>query len=483
MRDSRRLRLRDSLHLDQDATLTLSATALPTFEFTSSILTVDVGSCCQSTEPPTARPTTSSSPSQPPGPIPSSQRLPALAIAAITVAGALLLFAVTGVPLAYRRRAVRRRGAEKMHHHVKGHAVAAAKPDTPPPSQPVPPSIQSPLSTLSLSDQGFCREALGLSSRPRSPFDRWSVDTTFAFSFYASPEPERHFQAPSIAELPTTPCHRPVPAPPPTPPSSTTPPRQTQPFPWQKQASQAEKHLQPTSKSWISVPPPATPPPQTQAFPERRRASQRPTTYLNPAGEPWVSVPPPAVPLPAPPRPRRAAPRTHEPRSRPTFSLFPSPPHPNSHPHHHRPPTQPRPTRPKLHVPAQDLNQTTTSTNNNPAKRTYNFSRPSPMALPPPPHTARTIPTCLTPALGPLPAPASKISGLIHSGLGSGTCMRPPTVATAANRGRRPGFVLTTHFPPPPGVPGGSSNGGGAGGRKSLPNRLWTWRRGGLGFG
>ncbi|KAK4127943.1 hypothetical protein N657DRAFT_669665 [Parathielavia appendiculata] len=437
--------------------------ALPTFEITSSILTVDVGSCCRLTKPPNVGPTTASSPSQTAGPIPSGRRLPALAVAAITVGGALLLLAVICSLFACRRRAVKRGRKEKMHRDVKEYAVATARPGTPP-SQPASPSLLSPLSTRALLDQRLCREELGLSSPPQphqnwpqSPFNRRSVDTIFALRFYNSPEPEHHLQAPSIAELPATPRHRPVPAPPPTPPTSTTPPLQTQAFPRQKQIPQTATRLQSKGEPWASVLPPTMPPLHMKPYPGRRRAPQR-TVYLNPAGEPWVNVPPPAVPLPAPPPPKRPPPRFPETQARPTFSLFPPPP---NH-HHHQPPIQSRP-RPKLRVPAQNQN---TSANNSPVNR--NFSRPSPIAILPPT-------TVLTSTLGPNSAPLPVSS--LHSGAGSGTRLStnqiPPS--TAAERRRTP--AVTTHYPPLPGQEDCS-----AGGRKSLPSRLWDWR-GGLGFG
>lgn len=429
-----RLRPRATSHLDQRQP-TGTVTSVPTFEITSSTLTIDIGPCCGPTKPPHVRP---SNPSQTEVPVasPPSRSLPVAAVVAITVGTALLLFSGICLLFAFRRRAARRRRTAKMHHDAEGYRPVAMGSDTPP-SQPALPATMSSLSSLStraLLDLGFAGGDHELFSprqlhsqhqtQPQTP-DRRSVDTVFALRFYGQ-ERTRHPGAPFIAELPATPLRRPVPAPPPTPPPSTTPPL------------------------------------RGRAFAKRRPAAGKGKTYLNPAGEPWVCVPPPAMPLPAPPVPApvpapKHAPRTSQDRPRPTFSLFPTPQKPPARPQ--RPPIKLKlqvQRQPRLQNHRQNQNQT--QFQNQPQPR--NFSRPSPIKVLPP---TFPIPAPAAPASAPPSGPGPGSGRMPNGGRPSPAHKSPPLTASG-----------TMHFPPPPGQPDSGS------GRKSFPGRLWDW---GVGLG
>ncbi|KAH6636829.1 hypothetical protein F5144DRAFT_197384 [Chaetomium tenue] len=429
-----RVRPRVTLHIDQRQT-TQAAQALPTLELTGSVLTVDVGPCC--TEPPYvgSRP----DPSPPPAADPSTaaetdRSLPVIAVVAITVGAALLLFAGIFLLFAYRRRTARRRQAAKMYPNTKKYQTVAARPETPP-TVPSSPSSSSSLSTRALLDLGYCEDNNDAPSSPQpQPRDRRSVDTIIALRYYGHQQ-SRHSHNPSVAELPATPPPRPVPVPPPTPPSSTTPPMKARTFPRRKPIG-----------------------------------SGKPIVYLNPAGEPWVHVPPPSLPLPAPPASQTPKRSSHLPRGRPrpAFSLFPpahSPParpklriqsqawqlQPQPQPHIYRPPNNNtnntlnnlptlNPPNPNAHPPR-----------NQSLKR--NFSRPSPIKI-----HAPTLPLPTAPATAPLPS-----GGPAH---GSGSGQPAPGNGYGYGRGGSrsglsPPLTARPYFAPPPGQAGDGRRSGG----------------------
>jgi hypothetical protein len=426
---------------------TAAITAAPTADITSSILTIVVSPCCGSqTKTPSVEPSNVSSSSssssdsrQTANSAPSGRPLPALAILAITIGGALFGFGAFCLLFAFRRRARRRREAATMCPDTGGYrTVQAIRPDTPP-TRPSSPSRSSSLSTQALLDLGFSRDddeagcipqqqqAQNL-IRTQTPVDRRSVDTLFALRYYYNHEANRHSFVPSPAELPATPLVRQVPVPLPTPPPSTSPTPIRRPFP-------------------------------------KRTSSRRRGVYLNPAGEPWVNVPPPAIPLPPPPATApKSAPRLPQSRPQPRFSLFPPPSKPPTIPSLRQPHSL---GRTQASVPAIRLEQRQQASKHQGQGREQgqgqgqgqlkrNFSRPTPITICP-----ANIPL---PTWAPTSAPASS------SGSGSGTRskFREEGLPKSGTQPLGLAAVATANSPPPPGPSGSSA-------RKSLPSRLWSW--------
>ncbi|KAK3308892.1 uncharacterized protein B0T15DRAFT_121981 [Chaetomium strumarium] len=417
---------------------TAALTAFPPVEITSTILTIAVSPCCgPQTKAPSVEPSNVSSGStsdsrQTPTPTPSGRSLPAVAILAITIGGALFVFGAFCLLFAFRRRARKCRKVATMYPDTGGYRTAQAiRPDTPP-TRPSSPSGSSSLSTQALLDLGFSPDAdepvclpqqAQHQARTQTPVDRRSVDTLFALRYYYNHEASRHLLVSSPAELPATPLVRPVPAPLPTPPPSTSPT------------------------------------PNRRPFPKRTSSRRREGVYLNPAGEPWVNVPPPAIPLPAPPATApKSAPRPPQSRPQPRFSLFPPPSKPPMIPSLRPPHRLGRSqasvpsTRPEQRQASKHQSQGRAQQEQGRQKR--NFSRPTPIS------------TC--PANIPLPTRAPASAPASSSGSGSGSKLKEEGLPKSGTPSLAAAAVVTAYSPPPLDPPASSS-------RKSLPSRLWSW--------